>query len=208
MNLIRNKQPKILAFSGSLRAQSYNKKILEVAMRGVESAGGIVTLIDLADFPMPIYNEDAHAENGFDPNAFRFQKLIVEHAGFLVACPSYNGSLTGGLKNAIDWASRANEYHAKADIFRGKSAAILSASPGSFGGVHVLRHLRDVFTSVGIFVHPTEIAVPFVHEKLDEDGQIQDASTAEILTGLGKSLVKMILQFNTQPDLLSTVNGR
>lgn len=208
MELTEIRQPKILAFSGSLRAQSYNKKILDVAARGVEAAGGTVTLVDLADYPMPIYNVDDHEENGFDAHAFRLQELVVAHDGFLIASPSYNGSLTAALKNMIDWMSRPNEQHAKADIFRGKGAAILTASPGSFGGVRMLAHLRDVLTSVGVYVHPTGIAVTFVDKKLDDAGQLQDAQMEDTLLGVGRSLVEMIAQLNHHPQRLAAVNGR
>ena len=205
MDLFKNDQPKILAFSGSLRAQSYNKKILEVAIRGVEAAGGVVTHVNLADFPMPIYNKDDHERNGFDTDAFRFQELVVAHNAFLIASPSYNGSLPAGLKNAIDWATRTNKHYSKADIFQGKSAAILAASPGSFGSLRVLGHLRGVLTSIGLYVHPTEIAVPFVHEKFDAAGQMQDEKTAQILTDLGHSLVEMVVRLTPE---FASVNGR
>src|SRR5213080_352570 len=101
--------PKILAFAGSYREHSYNRRVLNIAIEGAREAGGDVTLIDLREFPLPIYNADLHAAKGFDTNALRLQDALKEHEGLLIASPEYNGSIPGGLKNAIDWASRQSE---------------------------------------------------------------------------------------------------
>ena len=123
------KKPKILAFAGSLREHSYSKRVVKTAIKGAEKAGAEVTYIDLRDFPMPIYNADDHAQNGFDANALKLQKLMSEHDGLLIASPEYNGSLSGALKNAIDWASRKSDEFKLGEVFKGKVAAIMTASP-------------------------------------------------------------------------------
>src|SRR6476469_8563487 len=134
--------PKILAFAGSLREGSLNKKILAVAVDGARAAGGDVTVVDLRDFPMPVYDQDEVDRNGFDANALRFQELLCEHQGLLIASPEYNGSIPGGMKNIIEWASRKSERYERCEPFRGKHAAMITASPGSFGGIRCLSHLR------------------------------------------------------------------
>lgn len=184
-------RPKILAFAGSLRERSLNKLVLKTALRGAEAAGAAVTYVDLRDFPMPLYNSDDHERDGFDENALRFQGLLTRHDGLLIASPEYNGSLTAALKNAIDWASRPSERYERGRVFGGKVAAMMTASPGSFGGVRALAHLRGVLTSVGVHVLPREVAVPFADAKF-EGGVMRDEGMRGVLEALGASLVEVL----------------
>jgi chromate reductase, NAD(P)H dehydrogenase (quinone) len=188
-----DKRPKILAFAGSLRERSLNKRVLKAAIRGAERAGAQVTYIELRDYPMPIYNSDDHERDGFDANALRLQGLLVEHDGLLLASPEYNGSLPAALKNAIDWASRQSDRYDRSRIFRGKVAAMMTASPGSLGGVRSLAHLRGVLTSVGVIVLAQEVAVTFAEDKFDGDGsEMTDEKTKGTLEALGAALVEML----------------
>ena len=187
------RRPKILAFAGSLRERSLNKRVLKTAIRGAEKAGAEVTYIDLRDYPMPIYNSDDHERGGFDANALRLQGLLVEHDGLLIASPEYNGSLPAALKNAIDWASRQSDRYERSKIFRGKVAAMMTASPGSLGGVRSLAHLRGVLSSVGVVVLPQEVAVTFAEEKFAGEGwEMTDARMKGNLEALGAALVEML----------------
>lgn len=184
---------KILAFAGSLRKNSLNKRVLNIAVEGARSAGGNVTVIDLADFPMAIYNADDHESNGFDAHALRFQEILEEHDGLLIASPEYNASVPGGLKNAIDWASRKSDKFAMGEVFKGKVAAMITASPGSFGGIRCLNHLRGVLSILGINVLPSEIAVTFAGDKFDGDStEMTDEKMKNILEKLGAELVSML----------------
>src|SRR5438270_7650876 len=115
-----NSRPKILAFAGSLRKRSLNKRVLKTAIRGAEAAGAEVTYIDLRDYPMPVYDPDDYEAHGFDENALKLQGLLTQHEGLLIASPEYNGSLPAALKNAIDWASRPSDVYERSKIFRGK----------------------------------------------------------------------------------------
>lgn len=184
---------KVLALAGSYRKNSYNRRVLHIAADGAREAGADVTLLDLNDYPMPIYNTDELENNGFDDDALRFQEVLNEHAAFLIASPEYNGSLPGGFKNAIDWASRANDKYKMYEVFKGKSAAIMTASPGQFGGLRCLGDLRGVLTIMGINVLPNEIAVTFVGQKFDGDGTaMTDEKTKKLLENLGASLVASV----------------
>src|SRR5262245_58519331 len=111
------KKPKILAFAGSLREKSLNRRVLQTALKGAEKAGAEVNLIDLRWFPMPLFNSDEEAANGMDENALAFQGLLTEHDGFLIASPEYNGSFSAALKNAIDWATRPSGKYQRSDVF-------------------------------------------------------------------------------------------
>lgn len=184
--------PKILAFAGSLRKGSLNKKVVNVAGEGARAAGAQVTVIDLADYDMPLYNADDHEANGFPPNAIKFQDLMIEHDGFLICTPEYNGSLPGGMKNAIDWASR--KQHSEQPMYAAfdkKIAGIMSASPGQFGGLRALAHLRGSLTIMTVEVLPMELAVTFAGEKFDGD-TMTDGKTKHLLEKLGAKLVDNI----------------
>jgi NAD(P)H-dependent FMN reductase len=184
--------PKILAFSGSLRAGSLNKKVVRVAAEGARKAGAEVTVIDLKNLPMPIYDDDEIKEKGFDTNASQFQQILLAHDGLLISTPEYNASLPGALKNAIDWASRANGEVKLGAAFKGKVAGIMSASPGSFGGIRCLSHLRAVLSILGVIVLPDEFAISAAHEAFDENGVHKDAKMHSLLEQHGANLVETI----------------
>jgi NAD(P)H-dependent FMN reductase len=187
------KKPKILAFAGSLREHSYNKRVVKTSIEGAKNAGAEVTYVDLKQYSIPIYDADEHEKFGFGKNALAFQKLLSEHDGFLIASPEYNGSLPSGLKNAIDWASRKSENYAMGEVFKGKVAAIMTASPGVFGGIRCLAHLRGVLSILLVNVLPSEIAVSKVHELFDGDSEtMKDEKMKKILEDLGASLVDML----------------
>lgn len=182
--------PKILAVAGSFREHSYNKRVLNIAAEGARNAGAEVTVIDLRDFPLPIYDADMQANGAFDENAMRLQNIFNEHDGFLIASPEYNGSIPGGFKNAIDWISRANDRYKMYEPVSGKSAALITASPGQFGGLRCLAHLRAVFSGMGVHVLPMEVAVPFVSQKFDGDGiEMTDEKMKGVIESLAKKLV-------------------
>ncbi len=187
------KKPKILAFAGSLREHSYNKRVVKTAVEGATNAGAEVTYINLEQYPMPIYNGDEHEKFGFGENALAFQKLLADHDGFLIASPEYNGSIPGGLKNAIDWASRKSENYGMGEVFKGKVAAIMTASPGAFGGIRCLAHLRGVFSILLVNVLPSEIAVANVAKMFDGDSEtMTHEKMKKILEELGASLSDML----------------
>lgn len=184
---------KILALAGSFREHSYNKRVLAVAAEGARNAGAEVTTIDLRDFPLPIYDADMQKDGAFDENALRLQDVMNEHDAFLIASPEYNGSIPGGLKNAIDWVSRSNNKYGMYEPLKNKTAALITASPGQFGGLRCLAHLRGVFTILGVNVLPSEIAVTFVSQKFDGDGtEMTDEKMRGLLEGLGAKLVEAV----------------
>jgi len=187
--------PKILAFAGSTRADSYNKKLVRVAMAGAEAAGAEVTFLDLRDLPLPLYDGDLEASEGLPENARRLKELMVAHHGLLIASPEYNSSVTAVLKNAIDWASRAEEGEAPLAAYTDKVAALVSASPGALGGLRGLVHLRAILGNIGVLVLPEQIAVPRAHEAFGPEGQLvdpkQQASVEKIGAGLARVLAKL-----------------
>ncbi|MCZ6798275.1 MAG: NAD(P)H-dependent oxidoreductase, partial [Gammaproteobacteria bacterium] len=152
---------KILAFAGSARKDSLNKKLLKIVAAGAEAAGAHLTLVDLAEFEMPLFNQDLETEAGMPDRAGEFKRLMIEHDGFLIASPEYNSAFSPLLKNTLDWASRAeSEDEPPLVAFRGKTAAILATSPGGLGGIRGLVHLRMMLGNLGVIVMPEQQAVP------------------------------------------------
>lgn len=164
---------KLLVFAGSLRRDSLNKKLARAAARAAEAAGAQVTHIALNDYPMPIYDGDIEASEGPPENAFRLQALIAEQHGLIVASPEYNHSIPALLKNTLDWVSRTPRVRGP-NPFAGKVALILSASPGSLGGIQAQDHVRRVLTTVGALVLPNSLAVPYAERAFDAEGRLAD----------------------------------
>ncbi|MBN3961921.1 NAD(P)H-dependent oxidoreductase [Nostoc sp. NMS8] len=188
--------PKILAFAGSARIDSYNKKLVKIAAAGAKAAGAEVTYIDLRDLPLPLFDEDLEAEQGLPSNARTFKDLLISHQGLLIASPEYNSSLTAVLKNAIDWASRPAPNEAPLAAFAGKVAAILSTSPGALGGLRGLVHLRSILGNIKVLVLPDQIAVPKAYEAFNPDGTLKDPKQQESIEKLGDNLTKILLKLN------------
>src|SRR5579862_9258125 len=129
-------QPKIVAFAGSLRAGSFNKKLLAIAVEAARAAGAEVTVADLRELALPIFDQDIEDASGLPAGAKKFKSLLTASDGFLIASPEYNSSITGALKNAIDWASRGeSDDEPPLVAYRGKAAALCAASPGALGGL-------------------------------------------------------------------------
>ena len=130
-------KPRILAFAGSARTDSYNHRLLLVAAEGAQAAGADVTVLNLKTYPLPLFDEDLEREDGTPENATQLKQLFLDHDGLLIASPEYNSSITPLLKNVIDWVSRSAEGEAPLAAYRGKVAALMAASPGGLGGLRV-----------------------------------------------------------------------
>jgi len=166
--------PKILVFAGSTRKGSFNKKLAKVAGEALRTAGAEVTELDLRDIPMPLYDGDLEAAEGLPPNGRRFKDLLLAHDGFLIASPEYNSSISGVLKNAIDWASRPAPNEKPLECFQGKVVGLCSTSPGALGGLRGLVAVRSILGNIGCLVLPTQVAVAHAHEAFDENDYFKD----------------------------------
>lgn len=185
--------PKILAFAGSTRTASYNKQLIRAAADAARTAGAEVTVIDLRDLPLPLFDEDFESEHGLPENAKKLKALFRDHDAFLIASPEYNSSITAVLKNAIDWASRGETDDEPAlSAYRGKTAALLSASPGALGGLRGLVHLRAILGNIGVIVLPDQVALPKAHEAFDAAGKLKDERPAKQVTALAQNLVSFL----------------
>ncbi|MEE8154168.1 MAG: NAD(P)H-dependent oxidoreductase [Phycisphaerales bacterium] len=182
--------PRILAFAGSLRKDSYNKKLVAIAAAGARNAGAEVTLIDLADYPLPVFDQDLESAQGLPDSAVRLKAELKNHHAFLIGCPEYNSSITSALKNAIDWASRPVPDEAPLECFKGKVAAIMSASPGALGGLRGLVHVRAILSNIHVLVLPDQKAIPSAHEAFDDHGSLKDPKQRQAVLDIGVRLAE------------------
>lgn len=184
--------PRILAFAGSTRTKSHNKKLVALAASAAQAAGAQVTLLDLRDFPMPFYDGDLEAQLGLPEKAMALRELMVSHHGFLLSCPEYNASVSAVFKNAIDWVSRPRAGESSAVAFKGKWAALMSASPGNLGGLRGLLAVRQILNTLGVLVLPTQLAVARANDAFDETGALKDAGHSGALTGIATELIRYL----------------
>jgi len=189
-------KPKILAFAGSTRTDSYNKKLVKISSIGATDAGADVTVIDLRDFPMPIYDGDLEQKDGLPSNARKLKDIMLSHQGFLISSPEYNSSISAVFKNTIDWTSRQSEGEIPLACFKNKVAGIMSASPGMLGGLRGLVHVRSILGNIGIIVLPDQIAIAKAHEAFNEDGTLKDKKQEDQVKKIGANVAKMLLKLN------------
>ncbi len=189
--------PKILAFSGSSRQASFNTMLVSNAALAASEEGADITIINLGDYPMPIYNADLEEKHGLPQTALEFKELLIDHQGLLIASPEYNSAFSPLLKNAIDWASRkqsADEQPLKA--FHGKYAAIMSTSPGALGGIRGLVFLRMLLGNIGITVLPDQQAIPQADQAFNQDGSLKNQRQQQAVSNLGIKLTQILMQHN------------
>jgi chromate reductase len=178
----------ILAFSGSIRAGSVNTRLLHVVAGAARDAGAEVTVADLTDYDMPIFNEDLEKAHGLPESVKAFKDLLKAHDGLLIASPEYNSSFSPLLKNAIDWASRPREGETPLQCFRGKVAGLVAASPGYFGGYRGLQQVRYVLGNIGVVVLPDMFSLPNAFDAFNEDGSLKDERQASMAAAVGRTL--------------------
>lgn len=188
--------PKILAFAGSLRTGSFNKLLVKVAAAGARAAGAEVTIVDLRDFPMPIFDEDLEAREGMPETAQRLKRLFLDHQGLLLAAPEYNSSITAVLKNTLDWVSRKGPGDLATWAFSGKVVGLMSASPGALGGLRGLVHVRSILNNIDAHVIPSQVAIMQAHEAFDGNGNLKDPKQQRGVEQLAAAVVTMVKKLN------------
>jgi NAD(P)H-dependent FMN reductase len=185
--------PKIVAFAGSSRKGSYNQQLLAIAVEAARGAGAEVTVVDLRELALPLFDQDIEDASGLPEGARKFKVLLRASDGFLIAAPEYNSSITPLLKNAIDWASRTEtDDEPPLVAFRGKVATLMSASPGGFGGMRGLVTLRSILGNIGVIVLPDQISIPAAYDAFTEDGKLKEAKKVEQVARLAGGLVETL----------------
>lgn len=189
--------PKILAFAGSTREQSYNKKLVKIAVEAARKVGATVTHIDLRDFPLPLFDEDLERTSGLPENALKLKALFKRHDGLLISAPEYNSSISGVLKNSIDWVSRPHQGEKPLECFTDKLAGLMSASPGLLGGLRGLVTVRSILSNIQVHVHHHQVAIPKAHEAFDDAGHLKNPDQQAAVEKLAASVVHMLTKLKT-----------
>ena len=166
---------KLLVFAGSTRTQSYNRQLAKAAADLARAAGASVTLLELGDLDIPLYNADLEAQ-GTPPDVMKLKEVLDEHPAWIICSPEYNGSYTALLKNTLDWASSPIKGDAVwqdgTRSFRGKVVGMLSASPGALGGLRSQSHLGPLLTNLECWLAPKAFALGSAGSAFDESGAL------------------------------------
>lgn len=185
-------QAKILVFAGSVRRESFNRRMAHLAAAAVRAAGGEATELELRDYPLPLFDQDEEAAGGMPENAAKLKKLFAEHGGLLIASPEYNSSITPLLKNTLDWVSRGTSGGTDLSGYQGKVAGLVSASPGLLGGARALVSVRSMLGNIGVLVLPEQLSVSKAGEAFEADGSLKDAKQKATLEKIAKRLVETV----------------
>jgi len=170
----QRREVRFLVFSASLRTDSLNARLADLAVACIEANGGIVDRASMGEFDCPSYDFDVQSGDGFPPGAEELRRRLEGCDGFVVASPEYNASLPGLLKNSIDWASRFEPQP-----FNERHALLLSASPSMVGGNRGLWVLRMPFEHLGARVYPDMFSLAQAHKAFDDEGRIADPRLQE-----------------------------
>jgi chromate reductase len=164
---------RILAVSGSLRESSFNTSLLRAAIEAAPEGVELELWEGLGE--LPLYDEDLEADA--PDSALRLRADWAAAEAILFSTPEYNGSVPGGLKNAIDWASRPKLE----GVLRNKTVAVVGASTGQFGALWAQQDLKRILGIAGARVVGTEIPIARAHERFDNEGRLLDAEVFEQL---------------------------
>ena len=168
----------ILAFAGSLRKESLNKKLCHNAVLAARALGAQVNELELSDFPLPIYDGDLEASEGIPENARKLKQLFAQHDALIIASPEYNGGITPVLKNTIDWISRPDGSDHQP--FKDKWIALMAASPGGLGGIRALPNVRFILSGLGCLVIPDQFALAKAGEAFNSEGLLSGGNKERV----------------------------
>lgn len=159
---------KTLVIAGSTRVDSLHRKLAKEAARQMPGA----TYVELAEFPMPLYDGDSEAARGLPETVLAFKRLLAGYDALWIASPEYNGSFPAIVKNLVDWVTRPEPGEGHSAAFRGKTVGLLSTSPGPSGGRRGLKHLRELFEMIGARVLTEQVAIPKATQAIGADGKL------------------------------------
>ncbi|MER8529824.1 NADPH-dependent FMN reductase [Mesorhizobium sp. M0598] len=191
--------PKILVVAGSVRSGAYSGRTADVAQKELAMQGAEVTRISLADYPLPILDQDLEKDEGIPENAVKLGRMIAAHDGLLIATPEYNGSIPPLLKNSIDWVSQLRKDGGR--TFRplaGKVAGLCSSSNGPFGGIRCINHLRAVLVRCRMEVVTPECSVPEGGNAFDDEGKFRDERLRQSMEHLCRTLIETSRMLSTR----------
>ena len=189
---------KLLFLAGSARKDSINKKLAQAAAQTAKTLGAEATFIDLADYEMPLYNQDSEAANGLPESVKALKKVFQEHDGVFIASPEYNGGFSALLKNTMDWVSRKETpEEGFLSAYQGKVFALGCASPGAAGGVRGLMLLRGMITNMGFMTVPAQATIGGCSaDSFTTEGLLQNEDQSNLLKNVVTKLIDVTNALN------------
>lgn len=193
---------RILVFAGSIRTGAYSGKTADAAMKELALQGADVTRISLAEYPLPIVDEDLLGEKGVPENALKLGRHIAAHDGFLIASPEYNSSIPPLLKNTIDWVSLIRKDGGRPfKPYEGKVAALCSSSDGNFAGIRGLYHLRSVLMNCHVEIISPQCSVARAQDAFDENGQFKEERLRHMMETVVRTLIERAKMLSARVEL-------
>ena len=177
---------KIITIPGSLRAGSYNRKLIALANELLLKRNVDLEALDLRDFPLPLYDGDFEEQSGLPESAAKLKAKLASAHGIIIASPEYNGGISGMFKNTIDWTSRG-----KGNPWTGKVVGLMGTTPGMWGTLRGMPQIRQVMSALSAHVIPQQINLPHAAKVLDEEGNLLD----EKLAGRVEKFIDAFLSF-------------
>lgn len=167
-------QISLLVFSASLRSNSLNTRLAQLAALVIKKNGGTVDFAEMKEFDCPSFNQDLEQDSYHPEGAEEFRRRILANDAIIISSPEYNASMPGYLKNTIDWVSRF-----RPQPFNERHALIMSASPSMAGGNRGLWSLRIPFEHLGARVYPNMFSLAVAHQAFDDEGNLKDQTLAK-----------------------------
>lgn len=190
---------RILVFAGSGRKGAYSGRTADAAVKELALQGAEVTRLSLADYPLPIMDEDHEKERGIPENAVQLARQIAAHDAVVICTPEYNGSVPPLLKNAIDWVSRVKSDGSRAlRPYPGKVVAVCSSSNGHFAGIRAANHLRAILAHIGMEVVSAQVSVPNAADAFDAEGDFRDERLGRGMKRLCESVIEHARAFSSR----------
>ena len=168
-----------------------NRQLAAVAAAAVEEAGGNAELLELADYPMPMYDEDEETRSGLPEPVRAFKAKVVAAPGYIVCSPEYNGSLSPLLKNSLDWLSRQGDDLRLRAAYGGKVIGLMAATDGGLSGLRGLVHLRQILSNLGAHGHPEQFALSQAGSALDGDVRSRDPQNRAMVARVAGGVVDL-----------------
>jgi chromate reductase, NAD(P)H dehydrogenase (quinone) len=176
---------KVLAICGSLRNESFNRKVLQLAKKIASEFASSVDEAVLKELNLPLYDGDIELA-GFPESVLKLKSCVEQSNIILIASPEYNHSISGALKNALDWLSRGK------NSLNGKTAAIFGASTGLFGTIRGQAHLRQILSALNVaFLPQPQVFIRSAKDAFDDDGSLKDKLIEKQLKELIKNSINI-----------------
>lgn len=193
--------PKILVFAGSIRAGAFSGRTADAAVKELAMQGAEVTRLSLADYPLPIMDQDLERERGIPESAMRLGRMIAAHDGVLIASPEYNASIPPLLKNSIDWVSRIHRDGPRQfEPLAGKVVGLCSSSDSGFGGARGLYHLRSVLMACQAEIITPQCSVAHASEAFDEEGGFRQERSRAGMEKVCRTLIERARMLSTRME--------